>query len=272
MDTTVRELQCCELNILKAFIEVCEKNQLQYYLGGGTCLGAIRHKGFIPWDDDVDVALPREDYNRFLEIAQDELPDYYFLQTFITDEEYLGNFAKIRDSRTTFIEASTKNRRINHGVYIDIFPLDYYPEKNVMLFKLRERLYIARISSEYAPETVATASKATHVLQRITRLLMPDLKKAIRDRDKHIQSVKTGKYWTSFCGVYTKKEILAPECYGKGVDAEFEGINMKIPARYDEYLTYLYGDYMTPIPPAQQVGHHTADLIDLKKTYTEYTN
>jgi len=125
-------LKAIELDIFKAFLKVCKENDLRYFLAGGTLLGAVRHKGFIPWDDDMDVLMPRKDYDRFLEIGQSLLPPEYFLQTRQTDREYPCNFAKIRDSRTTFVEKSLKDRVINHGVYIDIFPLDYFPQSPVV--------------------------------------------------------------------------------------------------------------------------------------------
>ena len=128
METTINtyneRLKAIELDILKAFIDVCKKNSLNYYLLGGSCLGAVRHHGIIPWDDDIDVGLLRADYNKFMEVGQKYLPEHYFLQNYRTDPEYYVNFAKIRDSRTTFIESSLKNLHINHGVYIDVFPLD----------------------------------------------------------------------------------------------------------------------------------------------------
>ena len=117
-----------ELDMLCAFIEICNRLSIRYYLLGGTMLGAVRHHGFIPWDDDIDVGIFRDDYELFISKAQSYLPNYYFLQNIYTDPECMINFTKIRDSRTTFIETSTKSKKMNHGVYIDIFPLDFYPD------------------------------------------------------------------------------------------------------------------------------------------------
>ena len=117
-----------ELEIFKVFLDIANKLDIKYYLIGGTLLGAVRHKGFIPWDDDIDVGLPRKDYEKFIAEAQKYLPDYYFLQTYETDPEYPLSFAKIRDSRTTYLETALNNKKINHGVFFDIFPLDFYPE------------------------------------------------------------------------------------------------------------------------------------------------
>ena len=262
------KLKEVEIGLLKAFIEVCDNNHLQYYLVEGTCLGAIRHHGFIPWDDDIDVALPRADYNIFLKIAQRELPSYYFLQTIDTDPEYIANFAKIRDCRTTFIESSVKSRKINHGVYIDIFPLDNAPEHHAALFKMKDLLYVARISAEFD----SLPSAKMKILQLFSKVLLPDLKNAVKKRDKHMQSVKNSRFFTNFCSAYGSKEIMLRENYGKGTTVIFEGLDVLVPQNYDNYLSSLYGDYMTPPPVEKRIGHHSAEIIDLDKPYFEYTN
>ena len=123
------QLKEIQLDLLKKFINACEKLNLEYYIIAGTLIGAIRHKGFIPWDDDIDVAMKRKDYNVFIKRAQEFLPqEDYFVQTSASDPEWPMNYCKLRNSKTTFVECSVKKLHINHGVYIDIFPLDYYPE------------------------------------------------------------------------------------------------------------------------------------------------
>jgi lipopolysaccharide cholinephosphotransferase len=114
------------LEILVAFDQICQKNRLTYWLDHVTLLGAVRHKGFIPWDDDLDVTMPREDYERFLQIAPRELGGDLFLQTRETDKDYLNFFAKIRHRGSTFIDAweAKRNIRYHQGIYIDIFPLN----------------------------------------------------------------------------------------------------------------------------------------------------
>ena len=260
------KLKATELNMLKEFIRVCQANELQYYLIGGTALGAVRHHGFIPWDDDIDVGMPRKDYNRFLSLAQQSLPDYYFLQTFETDPEYLANFAKIRDNRTTFIESSMKNRRINHGVYIDVFPLDYYPEKNEKWFKLVDVLQVARISKEFA----SCASTKMRMIQFVAGIIFPSVKATLRKRDEHLQSIHKSSMIANFCGAWGDKETVPSDYFGEGCLMEFEDIKAIVPRKYDSYLTHVYGDYMTPPPVEKQVGHHYTEIIDLDKSFNEY--
>ena len=119
----LRELQLVEMSMLLDVVAICEKNKINYYLSSGTLLGAVRHKGFIPWDDDVDIEMPIQDYRKFLSIAQDSLGDDYFVQTFMTDPNYQFSYTHIRKNNTTYVKAHSINDNIHHGVWIDVFPL-----------------------------------------------------------------------------------------------------------------------------------------------------
>ena len=129
------ELQKIELDILKSVIDICDELNLKYYLVCGSALGAVKYNGFIPWDDDIDIGLPREDYEIFIQKAQAMLPEYYFLQNYNTDKNFPLFMTKIRDSRTTFVEMQFQNIDMHHGVYIDVFPLDGYPNKRKAIKK-----------------------------------------------------------------------------------------------------------------------------------------
>jgi len=150
-DTCIKEFRHIQIDMLKQFISICNDNQLRYYLLGGSCLGAVRHAGFIPWDDDIDVGMPREDFERFSAIAKEQLPEHLFFQTNTSDPEYINVFAKLRNSNTTYIETSAKNLNINHGVYIDIFPLDGISNNHFYhkIDKATVRFYNVIISQNY---------------------------------------------------------------------------------------------------------------------------
>ena len=135
----LEKLKRIELNILQEYIKACEILGLNYCLIGGTLLGAIRHKGFIPWDDDIDVAMPRKDYEVFIREAQKVLPNNLFVQSFLSDSHLPYNFCKVRDNNTTFIETATQKRKIHHGVFIDVFPLDNYPEDKELSQKIQKK-------------------------------------------------------------------------------------------------------------------------------------
>ena len=126
------------LKLLRVFDDICRKNNLKYWLDGGTLIGAIRHNGFIPWDDDIDVAMLSDDYEKFIEIAQQELPDDVFLQTRKTDKKYPLYITKLRDKYSTYEEQNVARLNCHKGIFIDIFPMDYirYPfmQRNLKLF------------------------------------------------------------------------------------------------------------------------------------------
>ena len=161
--------------MLQEFIDVCTVLNLKYYALGGTLLGVVRHRGFIPWDDDIDVGMPRADYEIFIAKAQMLLADGYFLQTFKTDKEFPANFAKIRNNNTTFIETSIGHLHVNHGVFIDVFPLDYYPNKMIWLFNLKKQLLTLRITYAFNNNILKNKVKIARI---VTRIIYPSLETA----------------------------------------------------------------------------------------------
>lgn len=268
------KLKQCQLAMLKAFVDVCDKLGLTYFLEGGTLLGAVRHGGFIPWDDDIDVIMLRDDYERFCAEGQALLPEYYFLQTIYTEPEYTTNFAKIRDSRTTYIETTLAKKHINHGVYIDIFPRDYYPEKPMLRrwLELRRAIMKARQSIDYyrPNEDWSVKRVARTVLGNLVRPVYPSVKKMVRLREDMIRAVPEGALTYCYSGIYGKKELMPLAWYAETCELEFEGERFKAPKMWHEVLTHFYGDYMTPPPLEQQVGHHYALAVDTERPYTEY--
>lgn len=257
-----------ELNILKAFIGICEKHSLRYFMLEGSCLGAVRHKGFIPWDDDVDVGMPRPDFEKFIKTAKKELPEKYFLQHAGTNPDFPMNFAKIRDSETAFIETSVKNLNINHGIYIDIFPIDGY--KSSLLFDLKNKFYTLCVRKVFFAPNPRNGIKALCV--KAVSGLIRDYKKA---RDKRDALLKKHSYVecataANLCGPWEKREIVPKEWFGDGVPGTFEGLGVILPKEYDKYLRNLYGDYEKLPPEAERHSHHYCEIIDTEKSYSEY--
>lgn len=266
----LNKLKKCERDMLEAFVTICDRHGIEYFLQGGTLLGAVRHSGFIPWDDDVDVSLPRKEYEKFIAVAKSELPPYYFLQTKDTDPEYPNNFAKIRDSRTTFIETSGKYLNINHGVYIDIFPLDYYPDGfKAKVFEIKKKLLTWRINTAFYLPNMSLKSK---IATAFSCLIYPSRRKAIEKREKLFSCVPPSSRLINNSGAWREKEIIPAEWFDKTTEMTFEGIKVKSSYKYDEWLKFVYGDYMSLPPENERVGHHFTDVVDLDKPYTEYIN
>lgn len=277
-DKDLKTIKNIELQMLRAFVEICECLNVKYYLLGGTALGAVRHHGFIPWDDDIDVGLLRKDYELFISKAQSFLPDYYFLQNIYSDPECMINFSKIRDSRTTFIETSTKNKKMNHGVYIDIFPLDYYPdnEDDRKKIKKKKRLISRRLYKEYTmPDEIKSGRTREKVKKLISVLLSIKYHHpidALLENERLNTAFNKGKNLINYCGAWGEKEIIPEDWFGEGVKVEFEGLQLLIPKSYDKYLARIYGDYMKLPPIDKRQSHHYTEVVDLQKPYTEYTN
>ena len=268
----MNELQQKEFELLKCFIEICEKLELTYYLVCGSALGAVKYKGFIPWDDDVDVALPREDYEIFCKKAGDLLPEGLFLQTYKTDPEYPHIFAKIRNSNTAYFEKSVAKFKINHGVYIDVFPLDGYPTNRAAQRKIeiKKVFYDLLLSSNFESDCTLKVK----ILRRIFRFFGVHKRtaKIVARFEKMISSypAKTSEIWCNHGNWQGKLEYSPKEHYGDGAVMEFEGIKVSVPQKYDEYLTQKYGDWRADLPEEQKVGHHFYSVMDLNKSYTEY--
>lgn len=270
----MNRLQAAELELLRAFIHVCQELHLQYYLVCGSALGAVKYGGFIPWDDDVDVALRREDYRVFLEKAQAYLPSCYFLQTYDTDPAYPNCFAKIRDSRTTFIEKSLRRRKMNHGIYIDVFPLDGYPTEQSEIKRLErlKRRYLRRLGSANAYEKGQKLTTKMYFF--VLKALGFPLRTAstVRRLDALLSAYPTegSALWCNHGNWQGVKEYALREQYGEGCIARFEDLTVTVPEDYDAYLTQKYGDWRADLPESEKAGHHHTAVYDPDRPYTDY--
>lgn len=239
-----------------------------------SALGAVKYSGFIPWDDDIDVALPREDYNIFCERAQEILPDYYFVQTYKTNREYPNFYCKLRDSRTTYIEKSVQNLNINHGVYIDVFPLDGYPEekeeadyleKKKRFLKLQlSSVFMLNKEQKFTTKVFLTLERILGIHKRANKIAQ-NLEELISK-----WSTDEAKIWCNHGNWQGELEYAPREQYGEGMKAVFEGLEVRIPEKYDEYLTQKYGDWRADVSEKEKIGHHYYEVYDLEHPYTHY--
>ncbi len=265
-------LQNKELSILRETIRVIDALKLKYFLVCGTALGAVKYQGFIPWDDDIDIGLPRKDYDIFCERAQELLPSNLFLQNYRTDPCYPLIFSKVRDIHTTYIESNVSMRDICHGVYIDVFPLDGYPhdEKEQQRLEHIKRKFLLS-SLCWFKQSPTWKIKILVFGQRLIGMHR-NTKRRIERFEKEISKWKLEEsvLWCNHGNWQGKLEYATKEQYGNGTFAIFEGIRVRIPEKYDEYLTQKYGDWRAELPKEQQFGHHYYDICDLSRPYTDY--
>ena len=249
----IARIQEIELSILLAFQETCERLNLRFYLHGGTVLGAQMYKGFIPWDDDIDVSMPRDDYERFLKEGQRYLPNYLFIQSCYTDSSYTLCFAKIRDTRTSLIEFALQNRkRLINGVYIDVFPIDGMQSKKKPLYArmLRRRIDMSYWDTEppclvkrillsifIFPFLFVSANKATQLLD--------GYRKRISTKDS--PSVLLINRW------YYPVDHYFPPTYQT---LKFCGHDMPVMRKVHEWLLIDYPNYQKIPPKEEQVPGH----------------
>ena len=268
------ELQKKSLELLHIFVRICDKWNIPYYLVCGSALGAVKYGGFIPWDDDVDVGLLRNDYNRFLEVAPRELPEWCFLQNYKTEPNYSATYSKLRNSNTTFIEKGVASLSMNHGIYLDIFPLDGYPEGKLeaLIFELKKRL------NAWVRYTISVDSENPKIIRRNKILRLIGLHKKTYQAHRRIEKLYSryspdqSELWCNFGNWQGKLEYAPKWHYGNGVWATFEGLKVRIPENYDAYLTQKYGEWRKDPPLDKQESHHISTIIDTNKSYKFYSN
>ena len=267
------------LEIYKEVAGICERHDIRYYAIGGTCLGAVRHKGFIPWDDDMDIAMPENDFLRFLEIVAEELPEH--LEVY--HPEYLRHreifFVKVLDNRTTLIENTCMNHPENYGgVWLDIMPLGGVPKPGVnrTWYLLRSR-WLHRLSMllrrdiEHMP-----------LYYKIVALLLYPLRSVVSPAffwNSHIRLMKKYPFDTSpyigYTWSYQLKRLIFPqEWYRDYVVMPFEDTTIRCPKHWHEFLTLMFGDYMRFPPEDKRNSGHEFDkgIVDLERPYKYYQN
>lgn len=265
-------LQEKEFELLKILDSVCKKLDIPYFLVCGSALGAVKYGGFIPWDDDIDVGMLRSDYEHFKKSTSELLPEGIFLQNADTDPAFPQIYSKLRNSRTTYIESSARHLPINHGIFIDIFPLDGYPSNHATKkwFEWKKRIYANMLLSAYdIPRT--GLSKFTWWIWSILRVPQ-HTQTVVRHFENHIRrySIDESKFICNHGNWQGKLEYAPAHQYGRGKQVSFEGMSALIPEDFDAYLTQKYGNWRQDIPTEQQTGHHTYEYCSCTKPYFEY--
>lgn len=269
-----KQIWACLLDLLSVADDICKRHNIPYYAVGGTLLGAVRHGGFIPWDDDIDIAMFRQDYNRFLEIAQKELSGKYFLQTTLTDVNYYKEHARIRNSETTGICEHLELHGCNNGIYLDVLPLENYSDS--FRGKLHSRIcrLIGRMMTvKIHHNTRSRNSIRSHLIYAVsflfnvrkTHLLREKLE--TRNSFRNTDKVTLGDVYYSMYSreklTFKKKDFMTVE------EMPFENGAIPVPAGYKNVLQQEYGDYMK-LPPVEKRGEFHSILFDPNTPYKEY--
>lgn len=255
VSSDMKKVWAIELDLYREFARVCEENELSFFTDGGTTLGAVRHGGFIPWDDDLDVCMPRDSYEKLKNLAE-EFEHPYFLQNVYTDPEFGYSFMRLRNENTTVVVEPFTQCRFSQGIYIDIFPIDQVLPENYV--ERRNQIHdLIMINSAYMRRDCLNKSERDFelidkykdkfdtpcsIFEKIEQLAMADIDK----ETSYVSLIVSTQY-------DAEKKIWRKEIFDDYAEKDFEGIKVRIPAGYDEQLRIYFGDYMK-FPPVEKRG------------------
>lgn len=259
---TLSEIQKIELNILEYIDSFCNNHNLRFFLAGGTLLGAVRHKGFIPWDDDMDISMPRLDYDKFVkmfDVEAEKLNSPYRIARIRNSERYCIPFIKVVDTRT-IMYANFKQKYTGDamGIFVDIFPIDGVSgiDQIPKILKTRDKcLALGRSFSSFKNLTCSEG----------IRLFIRKVQFGMRNREQFLEKLEDcfrkssfdkSPYVMSTFGLRDEKEVILQECFSKSVLMEFEKQKFPVPIGYKQYLTQMYGDYMKLPPESKRTPPH----------------
>lgn len=253
-DKDLHRLQQVCFELAKEVDRICRKNDIEYTLDGGTLLGAVREHGFIPWDDDADIAMTRAEYNKFFKACKRDLDKKrFFLQEYRTDANYPWGYSKLRMNGTKLVQTGQEHLKFHDGIFIDIFIYDPVPDN----YLLRRLHYFACFCIRKCQYSVVGKKNAPNAFLRSWYSIIDKIPKpvvfsaldklvvATNKKDTILSSHKTFPYPRKEC-----KYGLPWKCFKEYTDIVFENYSFRCMKNYDTYLTMLYGDYMTPPPPS----------------------
>lgn len=272
-----KELFSSLLETLAEIDRVCKKNDIKYFAFAGTLLGAVRHHGFIPWDDDIDLLMLRKDFNRFIECCNRDIDHNYFLQTTLNEDGYYRYPARVRKNDTTYLTAQEIKKikagekiKYNCGIFISIFPLDTMPDSKS---KCEIQTKIARLRNQMLISNAYTIDK--RIIPVVNKIYCSIVgykniyKRLVHSYEKY--SKKRGEF-VQFPAIYNNAPVTSyyTEDFDDVVYLPFEGFELPCPVGYERCLLRPYGhDYMTPPPVVDRGKHHHGEYMNLHKGYKE---
>lgn len=261
-ELNINEIKEIELRILEYVSRVCEENNIEYSLCGGTLLGAVRHKGFIPWDDDIDIFMTRDNYQKFIKLFGDIKNGNYQIINYENTDGFNYLFSKIVDKRTRLIEEHSFNLE-KMGVFIDVFPIDSLAntidEAKRKLKKVRFKKYLG-VASNWRHFFLNKNRSSLRQIPRFLFYLMSrrfDAKKNYHKIESFFPYSASCSFFGAVAGVYENKEIMPKSVFLSHTYMKFENLELMVIADYDQYLKRLYGDYMELPPIEKRTTHHT---------------
>ena len=248
---SINEIKNIELELIQKFDEICNENNLKYSIAYGTLLGAVRHQGFIPWDDDIDIIMPREDYKKLLDLDIDNVD--FCIKHFSKSKNFYYSFAKATSKRTTLIESHRYEK--NMGVWIDIFPVDFFDNDQIDRIVKIARKYkkLNDFINSRADNNNKLIYPAKLLIKRIAHLFS---KIILRHQEKLVYSTKGDHFIQATYNLCGKKDFFKSELWNNITYYKFENIKVKGFADYDCYLKSIYGDYMTPPDKKERKSDH----------------
>ncbi|MFR5692782.1 MAG: phosphorylcholine transferase LicD [Lachnospiraceae bacterium] len=276
---TLKRIQKVQLEILEAFIGVCEKYELSYFMLGGTGIGVVRHQGFIPWDDDIDVAMPRTDYDKFLSVVDKEIGEKYKIMTPLIDKNYACNVTHLQKKGTKFVPYVSRKMKCDLCIDIDIFPLDNMPDDKKKRKKqlkktwfLNKLIFLCGTPQPIIPLTgikkhvASVICAGTHYVLKLFHISPRYLYKCLLKECKKYNGEQT-KYMNAFEVTMSHHAYISKEELFPLQKMPFENLMVNMPKEYDVYLRRLFGDYMK-IPPVEKRVNHCPYILEFGEEET----